>query len=549
MTQLLLQSVIFLSATLITTGLMILNNYYNIYQPLIPVILAINIIAVSRINSGKNYIKNFPKLTLLLTSSILVQLIIVSSGGFYSPLLILLHLFTIGAIYIINSSSPVFFLLFSFLMLIFQIWYDPNLSQFFSSDPWTTVIYGLSIIIVIPLALFLSRNNSSKNTLTEFLKDYIYTSESRQKSILTALNNMVIVTDKNLSILTVNNSLERLLRLPISQMLNKPLFEIIKLKSDTGETIIPQMLPIEETLRDKATHFVDGYSLEVKTQAIPKPVSIQIKPVIDSRGEVIQIIFVFNDPSSKIGFNTHPSIKQAVKKRDYLLSLITSAKLTLPPQSTQLLVLAITHIEEDILTVQEMEDHPMQEVIIFEDLVVLITKILEAKKYFYGLLGVNPILDYEDENRSETAFLNMSNSDSKQGTSPLSKYSAPIDGYLLKIIIEKLIDLGVFVTASFPDKTMNVKLRLADSDKTIILDFIFPSGVMKATDINSLFSTDYPGLKLPTLKDSSGLEGYIASKISKALLVVLVPTLNPYTKTITVSLAISKQAKINKSII
>lgn len=549
MTQLLLQSVIFLSATLITTGLMILNNYYNIYQPLIPVILAINIIAVSRINSGKNYVKNFPKLTLLLTSSILVQLIIVSSGGFYSPLLILLHLFTIGAIYIINSSSPVFFLLFSFLMLIFQIWYDPNLSQFFSSDPWTTVIYGLSIIIVIPLALFLSRNNSSKNSLTEFLKDYIYTSESRQKSILTALNNMVIVTDKNLSILTVNNSLERLLRLPVSQMLNKPLFEIIKLKSDTGETIIPQMLPIEETLRDKATHFVDGYSLEVKTQAIPKPVSIQIKPVIDSRGEVIQIIFVFNDPSSKIGFNTHPSIKQAVKKRDYLLSLITSAKLTLPPQSTQLLVLAITHIEEDILTVQEMEDHPMQEVIVFEDLVVLITKILEAKKHFYGLLGVNPMLDYEDENRSETAFLNMSNSDSKQGTSPLSKYSAPIDGYLLKIIIEKLIDLGVFVTASFPDKNMNVKLRLADSDKTIILDFIFPSGIIKTTDINSLFSTDYPGLKLPTLKDSSGLEGYIASKISKALLVALVPTLNPYTKTITISLAISKQAKINKSII
>lgn len=159
------------------------------------------------------------------------------------------------------------------------------------------------------------------------------------------------------------------------------------------------------------------------------------------------------------------------------------------------------------------------------------------------------MLDYEDENRSETAFLNMSNSDSKQGTSPLSKYSAPIDGYLLKIIIEKLIDLGVFVTASFPDKNMNVKLRLADSDKTIILDFIFPSGIIKTTDINSLFSTDYPGLKLPTLKDSSGLEGYIASKISKALLVALVPTLNPYTKTITISLAISKQAKINKSII
>lgn len=549
MAQFLLQSLFFLLASLTTIGLIYVNSFYKFYQPLIPLLLVIDIIIVGRINTKKGYVKNLPKLTVLYLSSILVQLIIVSSGGFYSPLLILLHLFTIGAIFVLNSSSPISFLILSLGVLIFHIWYDSNLSQFFRDDPWTTVIYGLSIVIVIPLALFLSHSNGVKNKFTSFLKDYIYMSESRQKSILTALSNLVIVTDKNLQIMSVNTALERLLRLSASQVLGKPLFEIIKLKDSSGSYVTPDMLPIKQSMSDKATHFAEGYGLETKIQTLPKPVTIQIKPITDTQGNINQIIFVFTDPTIKIGFNTHPTIDQAAKRHDALLKLITDPKSTLTPTQIQLLILEVAHIEEDILTAQEMEDHPLQEVIGFEDLVTFITKILETKNHFYSLLNAPPKLIYEDDNKSEAAFLTMNNpstSQLNQGTAALSKYSVPIDGFLMKIIMEKITDLGAFITSSQPQKNFEINMKLVDSGKTILVDFNFPSGDIKATELPNLLVSGYPNLKIPTLKDSSGLEGYIANKIAKTIQLEFVPSLNPYNKTITFSIALSKQAKINE---
>lgn len=547
MQQFLLQSLFFLLASLSTIGLIYLNTFYKFYQPLIPILLVLDILIVSRINTKKGYVKTIPKLLVLVISSILVQIIIISSGGFYSPLLILLHIFTIGAIFVLNSSSPISFLIFSLGVLIFHIWYDANLSQFFRDDPWSTVIYGLSIVIVIPLALFLSHSNSVKNKFTSFLKDYIYMSESRQKSIMTALSNLVIVTDKNLSIVSVNTALERLLRLSASQVLNKPLFEIVKLRDSEGNPVTPEMLPINQSLSDKATHFAESYALETKIQTLPKPVTIQIKPVTNTQGQVTQVIFVFTDPTVKIGFNTHPTIEQAVKRHDYLLSLITDPKSNLSASAIQLLILEIAHIEEDVLTVQEMEDHPLQEVIGFEDMVAFISKIIESKKHFFTLLGALPQLNFEDDTKSEAAFLSIKSSDLNQGTSALSKYSAPIDGYLVKIILEKLIDIGAFITSSQPREKMTIDLKLVDMDKTVLVNINIPSGDMKATDLPNLFIKDYPGLKFPTLKDSSGLEGYIVSKISKTIQLELTPSLNTITKTLTLSIAFSKQAKITES--
>lgn len=547
MVQFLLQSFFFLLASLITITLIYINSYYKFYQPLIPVLLVIDILIVSRINTKQGYVRSFPKLTVLLISSVLVQLIIISSGGFYSPLLILLHLFTIGAIFVLNSSSPISFLIFSLGVLVFHIWFDSNLSQFFRDDPWTTVIYGLSIIIVIPLALFLSHNNSAKNSFTNFLKDYIYMSESRQKSILTALSNLVIITDKNLSIVSVNTALERLLRLSAPQVIGKPIFEFIKLRDSSGSEVSPETLPVKQALSDRATHFAEGYSLVTKIQTLPKSVTIQIKPVANTRGDINQIIFVFTDPTVKIGFNTHPTIQQAAKKHEALLKLVSDPKSVLTPSQIQLLILEIAHIEDDILTVQEMEDHPLQEVIGFEDMVVFINKIIASKNHFLSLLGTSPKLIYEDDNKSEAAFLTMNSSESKtldQGTSALSKYSAPIDGFLLKIIIEKIIDLGSFIASSQAQNSMEINMKLVDSDKTILIDFKFPSGNINASELPNLFLSGYPNLKFPALKDSSGLEGYIANKIAKTIQLEFVPSLNPYTKTITISIALSKQAKI-----
>lgn len=545
MGQFIIQSVIFTLASSFSIGLIYVSKNYQFYQQLIPILLILDIAVASRIKSGQDAVLSRSKLVVLFISSLLVQTIVISSGGLYSPLLILVHIFTLGAILLLGSSSPIIFLASSLGVLIFHISYDKNLYQFFQNDPWAVAIYALSIAIVIPLALYLSHSNSVKSKFNDFLKDYIKVSEQRQKSIMTALSNLVVVTDKGLSILSVNTAFERLLRLSTSQVINKPILEVIKLRDVQNNVVTVEMLPVKEAIADKATHFTEGYSLEISTQTLPKPVTIQIKPVADTRGQITQIIFVFTDPLVKIGFNTHPSVKEAVRKHDSLLSVVTGPQDKLPSFSVQLLILLIAHIEEDILTVQEMEDHPLQEVIGFVDLVVFTKQILDSKKMFYEFLGITPNLKFEDESKSEEAFLNMDKSELTQSTTALSKYSAPVDGYLLKIVLSKIIDLAVFITASAPHKNLDINLHLADSNQTIVVDIQFPSGDLKEADLPNLFIKDYPRLKISTLKDASGLEGYIADKVAKTVQMELSAGLNPVIKTATLSLALSKIPKIH----
>lgn len=539
MAQFLIQAAIFLIASLLSIGLIYVSKTYQFYQQLIPVLLILDIAIASRINSATGPKLNLPKLIILLVSSLLVQTIVISSGGFYSPLLILLHIFTLGAILLLGSSSPIIFLASCLGVLIFHISYDKNLYQFFQNDPWAVAIYALSIVIVIPLALYLSHSNSVKTKFNNFLRDYIEMSEKRQKSIMTALSNMVIITDKELNIVSINIAVERLLRTSIHEVQGKPVSEVLFLKDSSGNRVPFDDLPIKQALSDKATHIAEGYSMETKIETLPKPITLQIRPLTNPSGEVTQIVFVLTDPLVKIGFNTHPTITDAVKKRDQLLNLLTNSSSPLSEMSAKQVIVLITHLEEDILTVQEMEDHPLQEVIGFVDLVTLIKQVLSGKSFFYLSVGNVPELKYEDGDKSEAAFLNLHME--QLGQLNFSKYTAAIDSYLLKLILEKILDFSVVATGNFAKPQINLSL-IPDNIK---IEVTFPQSSLTQKDLSSLFIKNYPGMKLATLQNSSGLEGYIAGRISRAIALPIETTLNTYKKTITITLIIQKQAKIH----
>lgn len=540
MAQLFIQTVIFLTASASTIGLISLSTAYQFYQQVISVLIILDILVASRIKTKQESESRLPKYTVLFLSALLVQLIVVSSGGFYSPLLILLHIFTLGAIFLLGTSTAIFFLVFSIAVLIFQVSHDKNLYQFFQNDPWTTVIYVISIIIVIPLALFIAKNNRVKDKFNNFLKDYIAQSEQKQKSILTALSNIVIVTDSRLNIVSVNIAVERLMRTSLPQIAGKPISDLIVLKDNLGNPVPFENLPVREALTDRATHYAEGYFLETKIQTAPKPVILQIKPLTDGSGNVTQIVFVLTDPLSKVGFNTHPSVKNALAKRDTLLASIENPQTLKNAIDTNTAILLVTHIEEDILTVQEMEDHPIQEVIGFVDVVSLINSIIENKTLFYKTIGKAPEVDFEDEDKIEETFL-LSSRDPSSASLSTSKYSAPIDSFLIKTIFEKLIDLSVFISGVV--NTVKIHLSL-DLDKNIKINISFPARDLKENNLASFYIKDYPGLELTQLERSSGLEGYIAGRISRTIGLSMKTTLNVYNKTVLIEIIIPKEAKI-----
>lgn len=543
MVQLFIQAGIFFIASLTAVWLISLSTSYQFYQQLISVIIILDILIASRTRAGQVIKYNLYKNSVLFLSALLVQLIVISSGGFYSPLLILVHIFTLGAIFFLSGSSPIFFLVFSIGVLVFQVSHDKNLYQFFQNDPWTTVIYVISIIIVIPLALFIARNNSMKDKFNNFLKNYISESEQKQKTILTALSNIVIVTDSKLNIVSVNIAVERLMRTSLPQITGKPISDLIILKDNLGNLVPFENLPVKEALMDRATHYAEGYFLETKIQTAPKPVTLQIKPLTDGTGNVTQIVFVLTDPLSKIGFNTHPTVKFALAKRDKLIADIENPPTPKNAIDTNTAILLVTHIEEDILTVQEMEDHPIQEVIGFVDVVSLIQSIVNNKMLFYKTIGRVPEVSFEDEDKLEETFL-INSRDSSSATLSNSKYSAPIDSFLVKTILEKLIDLSVFISGVV--NIVNIYLSL-DLDKNIKIDITYPSRNLEESNLASFYNIDYPGLEFTQLTRSSGLEGYIAGRLSKTIGLSLNTSINPYKKIVIIEIIIPKQAKISET--
>ncbi len=449
-------------------------------------------------------------------------------------------MFTLGAIFLLASSTVIFYLIFSIGVLIFQISKDKNLNQFFQNDPWTLVIYVISIIIVIPLALYIARSNKVKDKFNNFLKNYITQSEEKQHTILTALSNIVIVTDPSLNIISVNIAVERLMRTSLSQIAGKPIWDLLVLKDDVGNIIPFENLPIKAALFDHATHYAEGYFLETKIQTAPKPITMQIKPLTDSAGNVTQIVFVLTDPLAKIGFNTHSSIKNALVRRDMLLNLLANPKLAHESTSVNSTVLLITHIEEDIVIVQEMEDHPIQEIIGFVDLIALVRQITENKVLFYEVIGNIPQVGFSDEDKSEEVYLSNSATQNPGGMT-FSRYSAPIDSFLIKTILEKLLDIAVFISGK--ENIVNVYLSLVPDNK-IKIDITFPVQNIEESNLAAFYKKEYKGLNIPSLQRSSGLEGYIAIRLSQVIGLQLHTGINPYKKIVFMSVEIPKQAKI-----
>lgn len=398
------------------------------------------------------------------------------------------------------------------------------------------IIALLSIFAVI--AFFFSKTNFFKNKLNNFLKDYNDASEKKQKSIFSAISNMVIMTDKNLKVESVNIAVERLLRTSIHQVKGKSITEIIRLKDSSGNPVPFDNLPVNQALTDKATHFAEGYFLDTKIQTLPKPVTIQIKPVTDPSGSIIQVVFVLTDPVIKIGFNTHPSIKEALKKRDALLNQLTAPNSQLSPQAIKEYILLITHIEEDIMTVQEMEDHPLQEVIDFADLVQLITQILNSKKALYSFISNEPKLEYDDEAKSEDAFLHMDSA--VAGIVNNSLYAAPIDSYLVKVILEKIMDFSSFISGK--ESTPQIHLSI-DRDNKILIQISFSNTSISERNLTGLYIQDYPGIRSPGLQKSSGLEGYIAGKLSRTISLPLTTSVDK--NQVLIQILIPKQPKIS----
>lgn len=506
---------------LLSSGLSLATIYLQIpsqrKQQIIAVLLVILLVFVARAVFANSPLtkKRWFKVTSLSFSSLLVQMLVISSGGMYSPFLPLIHFFTAGVSFIFNISVALSFLALSAILLFLDIQLDPNIHSFFLNDPWTAVLLSISFLVMVPISFLIARSYHLKDSLSKILSEHIKMGQIREESILSGLNELVIVTDLNLGVLYLNTQAEKELGFSTNEVLHHHLFSILSLRDEAGNPASAQSLSVDKALIDKASRIISDFYFYGKKRV---KVSIQLKPILDLAGRVIQLVFVVTD--AKFGnansYQSHTNLEQARSKYNAMFDDLRKTLLLTQSQELVAKIELLHKIEEDLLISTELEDHPIKEMIRFQDAALLCKQVVVTKRNFGRGLKVPIVFSLPDSEVSESSLLSLVESNATESMIPISDFTIPADFRWLTVMVEKLLDICLLLSMS--EQTPQVDVFLHRDAVNVYISILVRCSTVNQKNADDLFVEQFGNLAVSTgLRFGSGLEGYIIKMIKDQL--------------------------------
>lgn len=474
----------------------------------------------------------------IFTSAFMVQILVLSTGGLYSPFLILLHLFILGTSFLLNLQASISFLIFSAIILVTSLRIDAKLIPIFQDDPGSAILYLLSFLVIVPLAQLLMRNYQLKDTITKILSQHIQAGESRERSILDNLSEIVIITDSDLRIISVNYAFERSLNRSSFEVIGKHIFDAIKIQDQFGTVANTQNLSIDKVLNNKVTHIIGGFYL-ITPRGQLKEISIQITPVIFSESHINQIVFVIADArSGAVNLSKHLDLERAMQRHkalgENLKKLVAEAPIQLRTQAQ-----LFSKTEEDLITALELEDHSIIKTVSFEDVAQLCQRIVNSKLIFAQTLNVALKFQLPEKEAPERSLLYLKQMKMSTALLPQSVFGVPVDTKWLEIIIQKLLDLVILLSSG----TKKPEVVLSVSQTAQVVEVLISSDYppLGEKQLQELFIHYYGFLGNTTnLRLGSGLEGFIAKTAADELNLKLNASCTQNPSRLVLSLELSK---------
>ncbi len=456
-------------------------------------------------------IKMLARFTLLLLSSSFVQILVISSGGLYSPLLILLHFYTLGASFLLEVRAAIIFLVFSLAILVTNIILDPKLYVVFKEDPGSAVLYFVSFIVVIPLAQTLMKTYHLKDKLSKLLGESLNLRVLREKSILTSLNEIVVITDQNLKIIAANDAFESATGLSGSEFINKNFLDRVALIDKYNAPANINSLSIKSVLSDNNSRIISGFYFTGKNS--PRQVAVEVEPITGPDRRVRQLVFVIKDPKTDYQKKLHSDLELAHTRQNML---IQNLKKNLEKINMVGIGAEIELIKEgaaDLLIAQELEDHPIKQENDFEDVVLLCKRVVLYKQDLARSLGVNLELLLSDSGAGESSYINLREENSNLAAQVISPFMVGVNSKWFDVLIKKLLDLAILLASAQKDRTVKLSLGLV-FNTGIDISITALSSILSQEELKELFVQYYGNLANKTnLRLGSGLEGFIAKSI------------------------------------
>lgn len=468
------------------------------------ILLAINLFYKELVRAA---IKRFVLFLVVLA----VQLLVVSTGGLYSPFLILFHLLGLGISLLFSTSTSVMFVLFSFIILISGMVFDKTTLFQLYADPATAILYVISFLSIIPLAQLLVHKYKIKDNILTLLSNQIETEES----IMAELNELVFVTGKEARILAINVAVEQVLHKTKEELLNQDLFSVLFLKDKDGKLINKNTLDLDLVLKEKKTKHISGISLLATSSLGNNSVSMSIKPITGLKGEVDQFSFIISG-NAHVTADAHKDLEEASARHNAKTEEMKK-RLVIKDQEEFYAFVLMTKAEQDILTARAIEDHSIEEKKIRVDVAALCKDAIISGKDF--ALAFHVLLQFDLPNFGKKDIEPMVTSlfqiIPERFTGPF--FTAVCEARYLSIAIQKLLEVGVLLASS--EKNPQVRLSVDRKNETEFEICVVASApVVALEEQTDLLSMYYGALASKTnLNRGSGLEGYLAKKITDIL--------------------------------
>lgn len=514
MTRYRFDSLVILFSSIIVAVLSFLKITILNYQQIIIFIIIVLLVVLGWFFSPKvtkGVVRGIAEALVLFVLSLFVQLLIISSGNIYSIFLILYHLFILALSFLKNVWVAISFLICSLSALLVHTLYNPLASTQLRDDPGTALLYLASFVVIMPLAKYVSDNYHLKDQVAQLLSRRVKVGES----ILQNLDELVVITDKDLKVLTINESSRKTLNLEEIQIISQPLLSVFVLKDRAGVLANATTLSIDQVIEDKTSRIINGLFLYTNNRVTPYKVTIQVRPLIDLEGKVDQLSLVITESSQDTSTSVrHQELEKALETQQARLNALRLKIKGLVPRPLALEMDLLVKAEEDVLLAQELEDHPLQPEVGLVDVVELASQVTLSRQNFAQSLNV--YLNIEGIDVKEQCILSLKKTGAAESMIPLSDYSVPTDKRLLLILIEKILDIAILLSSTSTNSIVKLVFKpLGDRVEMLVS---VNSQVLDESASNLIFQKYYGVLGSKTnLQLGSGLEGFICKVIADRL--------------------------------
>lgn len=448
---------------------------------------------------------------LLLLTGLTVQLLVISTGGLFSPYLILFHLFALGTGLLLSIQTSLIFLIFSFILLILNLLSDPSTWHMILQDPAAAILYCISFISVIPLGQLLAQKYKIKDTILTLMSNQIEV----QDSIISGLNELVFITDKESRILSINDAVESTLGKTYSELINTPLFQVLLLRDKNGTLVDRPYVHLDKIIKENKTKNFTQLSLVAVSTSNFKKVNMRVKPVTGLKGNADQVCVIVSS-NAEPSYNTYTDLQEA---RERLKVRIEKYKkyLNVKSSTEYFTFINIIKSEDDLLAAQVIESHAIFEKKVSADIAALAKEAVMLEKDFARMFNVKlrfslPHYGNKDIKPLVTSLFTIT---PDKMTGPF--FSVPIEVKYFSLALQKLINVTVLLASSQKNKKVEVSVERKGKD-SLVISVIPDIADIPGSDLDALFKIHYGTLAGKTnLGMGSGLEGYLAKKITDIL--------------------------------